>query len=119
MLYIAQGHPPHVAYEQTTALLSPNVAYGCHDLEAQQNYAYKSTKVVLSPNVAYESRNNLEAQQPCEGVCLEQNIAYEPTKVVLSPNVAYESLDHVHQGAESQDEYIISNGTVAADTNDS
>ena len=61
------------------------VAYGCHDLEAQQN------------------------------------VAYEPTKVELSPNVAYESHNHEHQGAESRDEYeyIISNGTVAEDTNDS
>ena len=97
-----------------------NVAYRSSysspiDLEAQipceervnleQNVAYESTKVVLSLNVAYESHNNLEAQTPCEGVCLEQNIAYyESTKVVLSPkfNVAH---DHVHQGAESQDEY--------------
>ena len=105
----------NVAYEQTTALLSPNVAYGCHDLEAQQNIAYKPTKVVVSPNVAYESHNNLEAQQPCEGVSLEQNVAYKSTKVVLSPNVAYASHDHImHQGTESQDEceYNISNGTV-------
>ena len=43
----------NVAYEQTTVPLSPNIAYGCHDLEAQQNVAYEPTKVVLSPNVAY------------------------------------------------------------------
>ena len=61
----------NVAYEPTTVLLSPNVAYGCHGLEAQQNVAYKPTKVVLSPNVAYESHMH----------------------------------DHVHQGAESQDEH--------------
>ena len=107
----------NVAYEQTKVVLSPNVVYESHDLEAQQNVANKSTEVVVSPNVAYESHNNSEAQKPCEErVNLEQNVAYESTKVVLSPNVAYESLDHmhVHQGAESQDEYeyIISNGTV-------
>ena len=111
----------NIAYEQTTALLSPNVAYGCHDLEAQQNVAYESAKVVLSPNVAYEAHNNLEAQQPYKEVSHEHNVAYEQTKVVLSPNVAYASHDHVHQGTESQDEceYIISNGTVAEDANDS
>ena len=49
----------NIAYEQTTALLSPNIAYGCHDLEAQQNVAYESTKVVLSPNVAYESHDHV------------------------------------------------------------
>ena len=107
--------------ESDVSTMIENVAYGSSysspvDLEAQQpckegvnleqNIAYKptSTTVQFSPNVAYGS-HNLEAQQPCEGVSLEQNIAYEPTKVVLSPNIAYESHDHVHHGAESQDEY--------------
>ena len=111
--------------EPDLSTMIENVAYRSSysspiDLEAQepcickegvnleQNIAYKptSTTVQLSPNVAYGS-HNLEAQTPCEGVCLEQNVAYyrESTKVVLSPNVAYESHDHVHQGAESQDEY--------------
>ena len=120
---------PHVS------TIIENIAYGSSysspvDLEAQQpcegvsleqNVAYKpiSTTVQLSPNIAYGS-HNLVAQQPCEeGVNLEQNIAYEPIKAVISPNVAYGYHDHVHQSAESQDEYeYISNGTVAEDTND-
>jgi hypothetical protein len=45
--------------------------------------------VQLSPNVAYGS-HDLETQQPCEGgVSLVQNVAYEPTTVQFSPNVAY------------------------------
>jgi hypothetical protein len=94
-----------------TVQLSPNVAYGSHDLEAQQpcegvsliqNVAYEPQ---LSPNVAYGS-HDLEALQPCEGgVNLVQNVAYKPTTVLLSPNVAYESHVHMHQGTEGRDEY--------------
>ena len=77
----------------------------CEGVSLEKNVAYDpiSITVQLSPNVAYGS-HNLTAQQPRkEGVSLEQNVAYEPTKVVFSPNVAYESHDHVHQGAESQE----------------
>ena len=102
--------------------LTSNVAYAGQCKNEDIDY-YSIPQ--LSPETDIENKNDeclitndtavnqlppiyLEAQKPCEeGVSLEQNVAYKPTKVVLSPNVAYESHDHVHQGAESQDEYDI------------
>ena len=113
----SHDQPSSVLYDtieetQTTEVLQSGSTGGSSPavLSAKKVFHEEPDVSTMTENVAYgssySSHVDLEAQQLCEeGVSLEQNIAYEPTKVVLSPNIAYGSHDHVHQGAESQDEY--------------